>query len=175
MRARGSDDGMSLIEVVVALTLTVLVMTTTAGFFIKALSASRLMQQRQSASAVAELAMERLRAKPIAVLPTVIPLGAPLTETTTGAADSTYRVSNIDYTVETTVSVCFMHSTTNVCDATGPATSPMYNMQVDVSWTPGPGTKCAGAAGLCEYSVTTLRDASLASSPVTGLKEVPQP
>ncbi len=162
-------DGFTLIEVVVALTLTVVVMTATAGFFIRGLAATRLMQQRQSAVAVAELAMERVRAEPVAA----ISIGRDVTFS--GSTHPEYRVSNIDYTVRTRITACGIPPTPPGGSCGTDLLSPnlvMYRVVVDVSWTPRSAAKCSGIGGMCEYSLTTLRDASPRS--VENLTEIPQ-
>lgn len=62
MRHRRSDDGFSLVEVVVALALLAIVTASAATFFIRGMQSSITMQHRQSAAAVNGQAMEKMRA-----------------------------------------------------------------------------------------------------------------
>lgn len=165
-RLGSSDEGFSLVEVVVALMLTVVVMTVTAGFFVRSLTATRLMQQRQSAVAVAAQAMERVRAEPVSAL------SGGRDITVTGATDPAYRVFNINYTVRTTVTDCWVPPGVGSCGAD--SSSPnmlMYRVNINVRWTPGAGARCPGPGGQCEHTVTTLRDPSGTST--GSLREVP--
>ncbi len=90
--------------------LIVVVMTVTAGFFIRGLAASRLMQQRQSAVAVAEQAMERVRGQRVSVME-----AARDNPPVTGETDPAYRVGNIDYTVATKIEDCWMPPAAGEC------------------------------------------------------------
>ena len=160
---RATDDGFTLVEVVVAMMLTVVVMTGTAGFFIRSLAATRLMQQRQSAVAAGQQAMEVMRAKSVVDL-ALAAVQPPVT--VTGGSD--YRVANIDYRVTTAVTPCAMPSTGALCNPDPTLITPsnmMYLIDVGVKWTP-----CS--QGGCTYTVTTLRD----SAPPTTehLREVPR-
>lgn len=147
------DGGFTLIEVMVALMLTIMVMTATAGFFVRGLAATRLMQQRQSAVAVAEQAMEKARATPPSHL------GDPAnSDTSTDVA-----VGNISYSVRTQIAECWIAApttppTANPCSTyTALRNMWMYRITVTASWPPRAGVACAGASE-CSYQVTTLRD-----------------
>ena len=158
-----TDEGFTLIEVVVALMLIVTVMTATASFFIGGLGATRLMQQRQSAIAVATEVMEEARSRPH----TELPPGSVITGTPR-------QVGNIDYMVQISVSECGMPVDGSGCVAsTAPPNTLMYRVAVNVRWTPRSGMKCGNASGLCEYTLTTLRDPAL--SQAAALHESVQP
>ena len=61
---RGGDEGFTLVEVIVAIVLMALVAVTSAGFFLRGDATSTNLQRRQAAVAVADQAMEGLRALP---------------------------------------------------------------------------------------------------------------
>lgn len=173
LRRPADDDGFTLIEVVVALVLTIIVMTTTAGFFIRGIAATRLMQQRQSAVAVAEQAVERVRAEPVAALvagvDTTVTGGGTLTATT----DPAYRVGKTDYTVRTRINTCGLPAGGDACGSdTSPANLLMLRVNVTVTWSPPVAARCSGPSTQCEYSVSTLMDPA-GNSPDRRLKEVP--
>ena len=157
-RPAGDDGGFTLVEVVVSLILTVVVMTGTAGFFVRGLSATRLMQQRQSAAAAAEQAMERVRAQPIETL--VLSPPAPSTET----------IAKVNYTVTTTVTPCGRQASDGRCVPTLVGNAPMWRVKVKATWPESTGVKCAGPATVCEFTVSTLRNAT--DPVVSNLKEV---
>ncbi len=151
-----SPDGFSLIEVVVALMLMILVMTSTAGFFVRGLTSTRSMQQRQAASALAAKAIETARAQ---VTPT------------SGTAQIV--VANKEYTVVTTPQPCWVDATSGECEGPTVATAAeqaanaaMVEVKVTVTWAKGPAEKCPPG---CSYSVTTLR---AVTSTVTNVREV---
>lgn len=175
-RAFGSrfDDGFSLVEVVAALVITMVVMTTTAAFFIKSSATVRLMQQRQAASAVAQQAIERARSKPAALLAVQRDVTLTGGVSATSGTDPAYRVANINYTVRTRITDCWMPPEGGPsCAATQSSVDDllMYRVDVEVRWTPRANATCFGAGGVCEYSVSTLRD--LAGSSMERVKEVP--
>lgn len=158
---RPGDDGFTLVEVVVSLMLTVTVMLTTAGFFVRAVAATRLMQQRQGAVAVAQQAMERVRAEPVSALVQELDenLGLPVSLSINGINDPAYRVGNTNYEVRTTIVYCGVPLVGGVC--TADAVLPhllMLQVTVNVRWRTGPHAGCSDAGGLCEFTVTTLLD-----------------
>lgn len=178
VRSRSAgDDGFTLIEVVVALMLTIVVMTVTAGFFIRSLGATRLMQQRQSAVAVAERAIERVRAEPASALDsgrdeTIAGCSvAPPTTCPTGT-DRAYYLGNISYRVRTSIESCWASTTGATCGAQVPGTFLMYRINVSVKWKPPNGDRCAGATE-CEYTVSTLRDPAGVATTPGSLREAP--
>lgn len=161
-----NEAGFSLVEVVVALTLTVVVMTATAAFFVRGVSATRLMQQRQAAVGVAAQVIEGVRSEPPEDL-------AARDDADSGATNANYRVANVNYVVRTVVASCALPPGGATCDAdpADPANMPMYRVTVTVTWTPGLGAaQCSGATGTCHYTVTTLRDPSART--VSQLREV---
>lgn len=148
-----SDGGFTLIEVVVALMLIVVVMTSTAGFFIRGLTATRQLQLRQSATAVAAEAIETARGgpAPLNVAPTPVVVGAKR------------------FLVSTTVTDCWIAPAGGSCASSASALSAhMWRVEVRVTWKPGPSETCPPG---CSYSVTTLRTAVSATKNV---KEVAQ-
>lgn len=148
-----SDAGFTLIEVVVALTLMVIVMTSTAGFFIRGLTATRQMQQRQSAAALASEAMEAARGGP-----------APVNE-----APKPVVVGKKRFIVSTTVTDCWIPPAGGACSPAPSAVgAQMWRVRVLVTWQPGPSDACPPG---CSYSVSTLRTAV---SETKNVKEVPQ-
>lgn len=167
---RIADDGFSLMEVVIAMGLAVVVMTSTAGFFVRSLTTTRLMQQRQSAVGVAEAAMERIRAEDVTTI-----AGRDVTleggSSLAGNLDPAYRVGNIDYVVRTTVTDCGMATAGGPCDAISPGDFVLHRLTVNVQWKPPGSSRCGESSGLCEYSMSTLRDP--AGSSTDRLKEMP--
>lgn len=156
-----AQGGFSLIEVVVALMLMILVMTSTAGFFVRGLTSTRSMQQRQAASALAAKAIETARAQ----------------ATPTGSTAQSV-VANKEYTVVTTPQPCWVDATTGECEGPAEATisemaanAEMVEVTVAVTWERGPAEQCPPG---CSYSVTTLRAAPSidATSTITNLQEV---
>lgn len=151
--AASADDGFTMMEVVIALMLMMFVMTSSAGFFIRGMTATRALQNRQAATALAEEAMETARAAP-----------APVAQ-----APSPAVVGNKRYMVSTTVADCWVHPSGGPCDKpASPANTQMWLVTVLVTWTPGPSESCPPG---CKYSVSTLR-AGL--STVKNVKEVPR-
>lgn len=143
-----ADDGFSLIEVVVAMALIVFTMTATTSLFVGAMASSGLSQQRQSAVAVADYAMEQTRAVPAASLTAgrdatrnnalwaapgsvdisqsvkVWDTSATGTSTPTvpftgdGTTNPAYQVNNVSYTVRTFVDGCYLLPSSGVCNKT---------------------------------------------------------
>lgn len=155
-----TDGGFTLLEVIVSLMLTIVVMTATAGFFVRGLAATRLMQQRQSAAGLASHAMEQMRTLPVSKLAAVADKPAAPVD---GADDPAYRVGNINYAVTTEVKTCYIRRTdtwngNNSCGTNGGDDDPMYRVNVYVTWTPLGGTACSTTTGSCMYVVTTIRD-----------------
>lgn len=182
--ACSGDDGMSLIEVIVAIALIIFVLTATTVFFVGSMAGSSLQQQRQAAVSVAAAAMESTRAVPAKNLtdgrdairnaalratagsvntsqsvPAFDVTATALSVPTVAFTSPPATVAGVDYTVRTFVDRCYLPTTGGVCGATQPAGSqPMYRVTVEVRWTPGRGVNCDG--GQCQYVTSTLRDPS---------------
>ncbi len=140
------DDGMSLIEVIVATALIVFVMTATTAFFIQSMTGASLQQERQAAVAVAAQAMESARAVPAPNLldgrtqtrtlaQRAAPTSVDLTQSvaawdsnataasvpTVAFADAPATVAAVVYTASTFVSRCYLPSpVVGVCGAKRP-------------------------------------------------------
>lgn len=144
------------------MTLTIVIMTVTAGFFVRSLGTTRLMQQRQSAVAVADRAMERVRAEPMSALDagrdeTVEGCSLPTPASCPPGTDSAYFVGNVSYKVRTRIAPCWASTVGAACGPEAPGTVLMYRINVSVRWTPKSSAKCAGSTE-CLYTVSTLRD-----------------
>lgn len=88
-REPGGNDGFSLIEVIVALGLLVLVMLTTAGFFVNSLKTSSGQAQQQEAAELANQQLEYTRSVPAKALLYGRTLASVITATTAPAPGST--------------------------------------------------------------------------------------
>ncbi len=186
-RSVAMDDGFSLIEVVVALTIVLIVMTSSLAFFLRSMQTSSVNQQRQAAASIGEQAMEQWRnVNPADLLcgrstvigpaptPAVVDLNNTTQATISSSADCptstpvplATSVPNgpTTYNVATYIGACYLPSGTGSSTATCTTTSgagtesiPMYRVIVDVSWTPAKGHGCPTSLG-CNYVLSTLRD-----------------
>jgi type II secretory pathway pseudopilin PulG len=146
------SGGFSLVEVIVALTLILFVMTSSVVFFVRSLQTSSGQQSRQAAISLADQAIELARAVPVnsllngrvqttsdtqwAALPTAAaaakaaslemwdtPPVAPTVAVPFSVADATTLVNKTQYTVDTAIGGCWVTSTAPV-RCTAPATPP---------------------------------------------------
>jgi prepilin-type N-terminal cleavage/methylation domain-containing protein len=146
------SGGFSLIEVIVALALILLVMTSSVVFFVRSLQTSAGQQSRQAAISLADQAVELARAVPVnnlangrdqptadaqwAALPAAAaaakaasvemwdtPPIAPTVAVPFSVADQTTFVNKTQYTVDTAIGGCWVTATAPV-RCTAPATPP---------------------------------------------------
>ena len=146
------SGGFSLIEVIVALALILLVMTSSVVFFVRSLQTSSGQQSRQAAISLADQAIELARAQPVgslldgrdqatattqwAALPAPAaaakaasvlvwdtPPIAPTVAVPFSTADQTTFVNKTQYTVDTAIGGCWVTATAPV-RCTAPATPP---------------------------------------------------
>lgn len=181
----GRTEGFSLMEVIVALAIILVVMTFSLAFFIRSMQGAGLQQQRQSAVAVADQAMELTRSVPAPRLVDgrdksrvdaqwLAPGGVDTSQSvkqwdSTATMASTPLVpfssanlaNNVNYQVSNFVDGCYLGPTSSVCGPTpGASTHLMYRVSVEISWQPKADQGCSGASGACHYVVSTLRDPS---------------
>ena len=187
------DDGFSLVEVIVALSILVLVMMGSAGFFVSSLKKTSGQGQRQAAVTLAEQAIEYTRSVPASALlkgrsqslvaslnasPGTVnlsqdvtaalnPDGSPSNFDTTATGTSSQVVpitqqpivSSVTYTVRTFINRCYV-APDGSCGANSAGSNGwMYRISVGVQWSLNGGQQCSNAGGLCEYDVSSLRDA----------------
>jgi type II secretory pathway pseudopilin PulG len=146
------SGGFSLIEVIVALGLILMVMTSSVVFFVNSLHTSAGQQSRQAAISVADQAIELARAQPVANLVdgrdqatadaqwAALPAGALAAKTSSKemydappvaptaavpftVANATTLVNKVQYTVDTAIGGCWVTATAPV-RCTAPATPP---------------------------------------------------
>jgi Tfp pilus assembly protein PilV len=180
---RDAESGLSLIEVVVALSLVMVVMMPVTMLFVRSMSSTALQDQRQAAVALADEALELSRAVPatrltdgrtatavtaqLSARPTTAKLDdASGTLVRDGAAtqaapalDLTSLVGGVTYDVRTFVSRCYRPSVAAAsCVATPTTSTPMFRVTASVSWVPGRRQNCTLAGGVCEVVASTLVD-----------------
>jgi Tfp pilus assembly protein PilV len=181
-----SDDGFSLIEVIVALGLLVAVMVTTAGFFVNSLKQTNGQVQAQEAAVLADQQLDYTRSvtsdallsgrkqADVAAAIATPPPGVDLSQdvTSSGNWDSatqpagtpaipisnTTTVNGTKYTITTFVNQCYLTAKSSVdCKSAVTAFGWVYRITVDVTYLLGGGRSCAGGKP-CYYAASTLRD-----------------
>lgn len=188
---RRSDDGFSLVEVIVALALLAVITMPASLLFIQSMQTSKMDEQRQSAAMIANETLEVVRSRNPTTLmngrkatdvdtqwknpgpinlantnePTLVDTGG---TTVIPATAQTSTVGGVKYTVNTIIGTCYAptgtpNSITTSCDKTNAAgTSPMYRVAVSVSWSAGRGYSCpTKTSGLCSVVTDTLIDPAL--------------
>jgi prepilin-type N-terminal cleavage/methylation domain-containing protein len=186
--SRGSDDGFTLIEVIVAMILLTIVMTGLAFFFIKGQSAASGLQRREAAVALANQTMEQVRAVPPAYD------GAGLSKLVTGRTqtavntqwtsppselantarswDATATGSSLPvlpltasqtvggqpYKVDIYIGTCQQPATTAACSSALPELGNVKIYRVVVRVGWNPGAGRNCSGSACEYLLTTLID-----------------
>lgn len=176
------DDGISLVEVIVALLIMALILGAAVAFFLNSLKVSGLQSQRQSAVALTNQAMERVQAvKPSDLLvgrsqAVVTALNAPADAQALTQEDdfsvvnyqlapvaaveivkTTQRqtVNDVVYTLRTLINVCHLDTLSSACTrATPPDSIKVFRATVLTTWTPK-GETCAGG---CQVTVSQLVD-----------------
>lgn len=180
----GGDDGISLIEVIVALFVIGVVMTSSAVFFVNGLRTNGLQTERQTAVTLADQALEAVQA----VQPGKLLVGRTqaavnsLIATDTNRAltaqdvvssgnydtsavvpspavlptQQTQTVKGVAYLVRTFIDTCWLtNAAQQSCTPTQAAGSTLtFRVTVSITWTPG-NAKCPGA---CDYAASTLID-----------------
>lgn len=144
-RCRQADSGFTLIELIVAMVITLVVMSVLLGVFVSSLSTVSASKQRQAATALSNQRMEQLRATPYdtvtqsngAAAPTTDPnvsggrfkpvalpgIDEELVVNAVSPQTSTLPLEGVDYTVRTYVS-----------KVSGSSGQPAFNLTVLTSW-----------------------------------------
>lgn len=182
---RRDDDGLSLVEVIVALFIVAVVMTTSALFFINGLKNSSLQVQRQTAVTLANQALEAVQAvKPssllkgrtandVAALGT-LPAGdlatgnvdtavAPAAVAQDGPADDVVAanpapttVAGMQYQIKTFIDLCYVNTAADGKDTCTTAATPRSVFRATVNVAWTP--KNVSCPGGCRYSASVLID-----------------
>lgn len=179
--ASRSDDGLSLIETIIALFIVAVVMTSSGVFFINGMKHSNLQSQRQTAITLANQALEAVQAvdpkklvngRTQADVTNLLATAGSLTAqdiTSTGNYDAsptapavvptqtTKTVSGVPYLLRTFIDLCYVSTdAAQVCTQNAPSSSsiPVYRATVVASWTPRAATCPSG----CSYAVSALID-----------------
>jgi prepilin-type N-terminal cleavage/methylation domain-containing protein len=181
-----ADDGMSLVEVIVSLTILALVMAAAALFFINGLKTTSAQAQRQNAVQVANLALENtasqtptqlLKGRTSGCVGVLLSAqgGAALTAqdvktsgnyelldptTTCPSAtiptSQTKNINNVSYTIRTYIDLCYLDAAASSCTPTSVVGSQQL-YRVTVDATWAP-TKGESCLNYCHYSASTLID-----------------
>ena len=152
------DAGFTLIEVVVAIVLLLLVSLPAGRFFMQAQAQTQLEQQRQTASVLADRALETARGLGLGDLAAL--------EAGTGTPDPSLDadpvpVNGTKYAVSTSVETCFLDAAPGSTCIPGAAGSggKFYRVTVSASWQNGRVTQqCSSGLtdGRCQVLATTL-------------------
>ena len=181
-RGQRGDDGISLVEVIVALLIMALILGAAVAFFLTSLQVSGLQSQRQSAVVLTNQAIERVQAvKPSDLLvgrsqAVVTALNAsadaqaltqqddfsvpnyqanPVAAAEIVKTTQTQTVNDVVYTLRTLINVCNLDTLSSVCTRAAPTGSiRVFRATVLTTWTP----KGKGCAGGCQTSVSQLVD-----------------
>jgi type II secretory pathway pseudopilin PulG len=184
LRQQG-EDGMSLVEVIVSLSLVTVVMASAGLFFVNSLRTTGGQSQRQQAVNVANKQLESVQSlKPATLLngrssaavtallatPNASTLtskdwtssgnydtASPLNALTVQPDFTMSPVNGIAYRVRTFIDLCSLQSDGScIPGASEPSgDSKMYRATVDVSWAPPSNSGCASG---CDYSISSLID-----------------
>ncbi len=183
-RRPAGEEGLSLIEVLVALSLLITVMATTAGFFTTSLKQSNGQTQAQEAAVLADQQLDYTRSVAATSLlagrtqaavqaQIASPGRADLSQdvTTSGNYDTavppsssmsvpikmTTTVSGTAYTVVTFIDQCYVSVAANqTCTKTDSGNGWVYRITVDVSYSLAGGRACGSSS--CQFVASTLRD-----------------
>lgn len=183
-RLPSGEDGMSLVEVIVALVILAVIMTSSALFFINGLKNSSLQSQRQTAVTLANQALEAVQAvKPENLLkgrtvndvnglgtkPAGDLAGGNIDLASTavdGWADDVVKanpdpvnVAGMAYTIKTFIDLCYLNSDGTGKQSCTTTVSPktIYRATVAVMWTP----RTVSCPGGCRYAASVLIDKQL--------------
>lgn len=175
----GTDEGVTLIEVLVALFSLALVSIAAASFLVSGVNTTEQQSQAQNAVTVATQALEAVQSVPVSQVllgrtqPDVqalvnSPTFAPLLVddvVTTGNFDATATAASIPvipitttqtlkgltYEVSTSIDMCYLNKVAQKCLRTAPGGIPVLRATVNVQWR-------IGACTRCSYSSSVLLD-----------------